>query len=101
MIKEYVFSLVCVAMEPMPSAARSRLFSWVSAWAGIFARSAVIGVVRVGNCLYRVSSASFLCLRETVIFHYLYRRSKHIDKQIIKRYGANVSPCCTLATMSM
>ena len=45
----------------MPAAARSRLCGRVSAWAGAFARIAVIGVAGIGNCFFWVPSASFLC----------------------------------------
>ena len=45
----------------MHAAARSKLCSRVSAWVGAFAKSAIIGVVGVGNCFCRVPSASFLC----------------------------------------
>ena len=43
----------------MPAAARSKLCSSVSAWLGVFASNAVIGVVGVGNCFCGVPSASF------------------------------------------
>ena len=57
-------------------AARSRLCSRVSAWAGAFARIAVIGVV---NCFCSVPSASFLCQLEIVLLDFIDRCSKHVD----------------------
>ena len=50
----------------MPAAARTKLCSSVSAWLGVFASIAVIGVVGVGNCFSGVISASFLCQLEAV-----------------------------------
>ena len=52
--------LGALAWRPMPTAVCSRLCSRVSAWVGAFARSAVIDVVDVRNCLCRVPSASIL-----------------------------------------
>ena len=44
----------------MAAAARSKLYSSVSAWLGVFCQYCyVIGVVGVGNCFCEVPSASF------------------------------------------
>ena len=52
----------------------------------------VIGVVRVRNCLCGISSASFLCQLEIVVFHLINRLSKYV----VQRYRANVSPAAHL-----
>ena len=41
----------------MSAAARSKLCSCISAWLGVFASIAIIGVVGVGNCFCWVPSA--------------------------------------------
>ena len=51
----------------MRAAGRSRLYSKVSAWADVFARSYVIGVIRVRNCLRGVSSASKIVMFDSNI----------------------------------
>ena len=38
----------------------------------------VIRIVHVCNCLCGVPSASFLCQLETIFFHFINRRSKHV-----------------------
>ena len=55
----------------MPATVRSKLCESVSAWLGVFASIAVIGVVGVGNCFYVVSSASFLCQLEAVFSDFI------------------------------
>ena len=62
----------------MTAAARSKLCSSVSAWLGVFASIAVIGVVGVGNCFCGVPSAPFLCQLEAVFSYFIDRCSKHV-----------------------
>ena len=64
---KHMYSVFAWTCRPMPAAFRSRLCSTVSARAGVFAKSSVIGVVCVRNCLCGVPSASFLCQLETVV----------------------------------
>ena len=61
--------LSALTWSPMQPAARSRLYSKDSAGAGVFAKSAVIGVVKVRNSLCRVFYASFFCQPEAIFFH--------------------------------
>ena len=76
---KHLYSVLSALTWPMPAATRSRLFSRVSAWPGVFFHKCyVISIVHVHNCLCRVSSASFLCQFETIIFHFINRHSKHV-----------------------
>ena len=62
----------------MLAVARSKLCSCVSAWLGVFARIAVIGVVGIANCFCGVPSASFLCHLEAVFSDFINLCFKHI-----------------------
>ena len=85
----------------MPPAVRSRLCSWVSAWAGVFARSAIssalsASVVVCAGYLLLLSFASSKPLSFNLYIGVLSTWSR----QMIKKYRANVSPCGTPATIS-
>ena len=85
----------------MPAAARSRLCSGVSAWAGAFARRALPSaesasvIIFVGYLLL----LSFVSLKPFSLILSVDAQST-LSRLMIKRYGANVSPRCTPATMS-
>ena len=80
----------------MPAAARSRLCSRVSAWACVFIRSAISSA----QCVFVIDFEGYLLL---LSFASLKPSSFIIStdvlstqsRQMIKRYGANVSPCIT------
>ena len=97
-LKHMYSVLSAITWRPMPVAARSRIGSTASSWAGVFARSAVFGVVLFRKCLCGVSSASSLASLTFII-------SKDVLSmmtwQMINRYWANVFPCRTPATMSV
>ena len=85
----------------MPVAAGSRLCIRDSAWAGVFARSAMSSVSSASVIVYvgYLLLLSFISLKPfSFIISIDVLRSK--SRQMIKRYGANVSPCSTPATMS-
>ena len=84
----------------MPAAARSKLCSRDSAWVGVFARSAMSSaqftsiIVCTGYLL--LSFASLKPLSFIITIDVL----STLSRQMINRYGANLSPCSTPATMS-
>ena len=74
----------------MPAVARSRLCSRVSAWAGLYARSAM-------SLAY--SSSVIVCAGYLLSFILSIDVLRTYSRQMIKRYVANVSPRSTPATM--
>ena len=81
----------------IPAAARSRLCSRVSAWVGgcVSQKRYVIGYYCEGYLLL-LSFVSLKPLSFNLSIDVLSTKSR----QMIKRYGANVSLCSTPATMS-
>ena len=95
---KYVFYVLSeLTWKPMPAAARSRLCSWVSAWVGVFARSAMSASVIV--CARHLLLLSFASLKPLYFIISIDVLSP-LSRKMINRYGANVSPCSTHATMS-
>ena len=82
-------------------AARSRLCSRVSAWAGAFTRSAMSSALSASVIVFAgyLLLLSFVNLKPFSLILSLDVLST-LSRQMIKRYGANVFPCSTLATMS-
>ena len=79
LIKAHVFHLVCGDMEAYTSNCSFQIMLQGFGLSGCDCQKRyVIGIVCVRNCLYGVSPAFFLCQLETVIFHFIKRRSKHI-----------------------
>ena len=99
-LKHMYSVLSALTWRTMPATARSRPCSKVSAWAGVFARSVLLSAwsASVIVCAEYLLLLSFASLKP---FYFI----KSIDvlstysRQIINRYGANVSPCSTPATM--
>ena len=93
--------LSALTWTPMPPAVRSRLCSKDLAWAGVFAGSAMPSA-KSASVIVRAGYLLLLAFAKVTPFSFI----KPIDvrstlsMQIINRYGANVSPCSTPATMS-
>ena len=99
LITAHIFRLACVHME-----AYTTCCSFQTMWLGfglggcICQNCYVIGVIRVRNCLCWVSFAFLLCQLETVVFHFINRRSKYVVLADNKQNGANVSSYSITAT---
>ena len=81
----------------MPLAGCSRLCSWDSAWEGVFessARSSAFVIVTMGYHLLLV----FFNVKPFYFIRFIDVRNMY-SRQIMNKYGANVAPCMTLATM--
>ena len=94
--------LLVFTWRPMPPAICSRLCSKDSDWAGEFSwstrSSASSGSVIVSEG-YRRLLTFFFSLKPSPFISSIYIRGT-LSWQIINKYGANVSPCNTPATMS-
>ena len=87
--------------RPMPAAVRSKLCDRVLAWVGVFARSAMslaqsASVIVCSGYLLLLSFVSLKPLPFILSIDVL----STLFRQMIKRYGANVSHCSTPAKMS-
>ena len=96
-LKHMYSILSALTLKPMPAAAHSRLCCRVLAWAGEFTRSAMSLMQYASVC------AGYLLLLFVSLKALSFILSTDIlsmsSRQMIKRYGANVSPCSTPATM--
>ena len=90
---KHIYSVLCVVkFRPIPAAACSRLYRRVSAWWGVFARSAMSSVksASVIVCAGYLLLLSFVSLKLSFILSIDVLSTQ--SRQIIKRYGAKVSP---------
>ena len=99
---KHMYSVVsALTWRLIPPAVGSRLCSWDSVWAGVFARSVMSSAssASVIICAGYLLLLSFASVKPFSFITSIDVRST-LSRQIINRYGANVSPCSTPATMS-